>query len=270
LAETSAASRARSVAVVTGASRGIGADIARVLSRQGHDLALTARNRDELETLAAEIERRGGPRPIVIALDLGDKNAAEHLAAALADAGATVDILVNNAGFGLAGPVADLDPARQIGIIDVNVGALVSLTLRLLPDLVACRGRILNVASTAAFVPGPGMAIYYATKAFVLSFSEALSHELHCRGVTVSVLCPGPTATSFLERAGLDSAGLFKRFPPVSSMAVAEAGVAGLMRGKRVILPGVMNKLTGWLGPLIPHALLLPAVAYLQSVRRHD
>jgi hypothetical protein len=260
----------RRVAIVTGASRGIGADIARVLARQGHDLALVARSRGDLEALAAEIESMGRPRPLVVALDLSQRDAADCLANVLAGAGATVEILVNNAGFGLAGEVARLDPAEQIDVIDVNIGALVALTLRLMPDLVACRGRILNVASTAAFLPGPGMAVYYATKAFVLSFSEALTYELRPRGVTVSALCPGPTATAFMDRAGLENADLFRRFPPMSSIKAAEAGVAGLMAGRRVILPGLMNKLTGWLVPLVPHALTLPVVAHLQATRRHD
>lgn len=259
----------RRVAVITGASEGIGADIARVLARQGHDLALVARRGQRLDALATEIDRQGRPRPLVIALDLGETGAHDKLAAALQEAGAMADILVNNAGFGLAGEVAKLDAAEQMGVINVNVGALVALTLRLLPDLIASRGRILNVASTAAFLPGPGMAVYYATKAFVLSFSEALSHELRRQGVIVSVLCPGPTETGFVARAGLN-ADLFKRFTPMSSMTVAEAGVAGLMAGRRVILPGLMNKLTAWLAPVAPHALLLPVVARLQADRRHD
>jgi short-subunit dehydrogenase len=259
----------RRVAVVTGASGGIGADIARVLARRGHDLALVARSGDKLETLAAEIEAQGRPRPLVVALDLGERDAAEKLAAALAAAAATTDILVNNAGFGLAGEAASLDVAEQLAVIDLNVLALVALTLRLLPDLIACRGRILNVASIAAFLPGPGMAVYYATKAFVLSFSEALSEELRRQGVTVSVLCPGPVTTGFVARSGSDPE-LFKRFTPMESMPVAEAGVAGLMAGKRVILPGLMNKLTGWFTPLIPHTLLLPMVAQIQAGRRHD
>jgi hypothetical protein len=263
-------SRLRRVGVVTGASGGIGADIARVLARRGHDLALVARSHARLEALAAEIERQGRIRPLVIVLDLGEKNAADRLADALAGAGASADILVNNAAFGLAGEVASLDAAEQMKMIDLNIGALVTLTLRLLPDLVACRGRILNVASVAAFLPGPGMAVYYATKAFVLSFSEALTQELRRRGVTVSVLCPGPTATGFVDRAGLGDTDLFKRFRPMSSMRVAEAGVAGLMAGRRVILPGLMNKLAGWFVPLVPHALVLPVVAHLQAVRRHD
>jgi short-subunit dehydrogenase len=263
-------SEARRVGVVTGASGGIGADIARVLARRGHDLALVARRRNKLEALAAEIETQGRLRPLVIALDLGEKGAADRLADALAGAGASADVLVNNAGFGLAGEVASLDAAEQMAVIDLNIGALVAVTLRLLPELITWRGRILNVASMAAFFPGPGMAVYSATKAFVLSFSEALTQELRRQGVTVSALCPGPTATGFVDRAGLDNADLFKRVPPMASMQVAEAGVAGLMAGRRVILPGLRNKLTGRLAPLLPHALVLPVIAYLQAVRRHD
>lgn len=260
----------RRVGVITGASGGIGADIARVLARRGHDLALVARRRGKLEELAAEIERQGHPRPLVVALDLGERGADDRLADALAEAQASPDVLVNNAGFGLAGEAANLDAAEQLAVIDLNIRALVALTLHFLPDLIACRGRILNVASMAAFFPGPEMAVYHATKAFVLSFSEALSHELRPHGVTVCVLCPGPTATGFGDRAGLGDTDLFKRFTPMASMQVAEAGVVGLMAGERIIFPGLKNKLIGWFAPFMPHALVMPVIARVQAVHRHE
>ncbi|MFZ4534533.1 MAG: SDR family NAD(P)-dependent oxidoreductase, partial [Alsobacter sp.] len=163
----------RDVTLVTGASQGIGAELARALAADGVDLALTARSAAALEALADAIAATGRPRPLVLVEDLAVPGAADRLAEALAAAGARATGLVNNAGYGLNGEVADLPRAEQGGIIDLNSRALVDLTLRLLPDIIAARGRILNVASTAAFQPGPGMAVYYASKAFVLSFSEA-------------------------------------------------------------------------------------------------
>ena len=176
-------------------------------------------------------------------------------------------MLVNNAGYGLMGTVAELDRDEQLGIVDLNIRALVELTLLLLPDLKAARGRVLNVASIAAFFPGPGMAVYYASKAFVLSFSEALGQELKPDGVTVTALCPGLTATGFQERARMGE-GLSKLSPTMSSMAVAEAGVAGFLAGRRRIVPGAMNRVSTFMSVLIPRALVLPVIARVQAARR--
>ena len=168
-------------------SGGIGADLARVFARHGHDLALVARSGAKLKALADEIASSGRPRPLVLAFDLTERGAVSELAAALDAAGATPDVLVNNAGFGLAGEAAGLDPAEQLAIVDLNVRTLVEMTLRFLPSIRSARGKILNVASIAAYFPGgPGMAAYYASKSFVLSFSLALSQELHSQRVTVS------------------------------------------------------------------------------------
>jgi len=195
----------RRVALVTGASGGIGADLARVFARHGHDLALVARSKEQLEALADEIAATGRPRPLVLAYDLTVPEAVDAIAAQLTAADASVEILVNNAGYGLLGDVADLDPAAQIGIVDLNVRALVALCLRFLPELRAVRGKILNVASVVGFFPGPGMAMYYASKAFVLSFGEALWQEMKPYGCTVTTLCPGVTITGFQQRAGFTS-----------------------------------------------------------------
>jgi uncharacterized protein len=257
----------RLVTVVTGASGGIGADLARVFARNGHDLALVARSLDRLEALAAEIEASGRPRPIVVALDLARPESTESLAAALAAHGASPDVLVNNAGFGLVGEARRLDAAAQIEMIDLNVRSLADLTLRFLPDLLAVRGKILNVASVASFLPGPGMAVYYATKAFVLSFSEALTAELRNEGVHVCVLCPGATATGFQARAGVDKA-LLRVMPGMNAMAVAEAGYRGLTAGRRRVVPGLLNKLFATFLPMTPRAALLPVVKRLQARRR--
>ena len=255
-------------ALITGASGGIGAALARVMARHGHDLALVARSADRLAALADEIAATGRPRPVVLAIDLARSGSTEDLAAGLAAAGASVEILVNNAGFGLNGPAGDLERASQIEMIDLNVRSLVDLTLRFLPEIVAARGRILNVASVAAFLPGPGMAVYYATKAFVVSFSAAIGEELRASGVSVTALCPGWTATDFQSRAGID-APVTALMPAMSAMAVAEDGYAGMMAGRRRVTPGLFNKVAVAILPYIPNSLLLPAIARMQRARRH-
>lgn len=252
------------VALVTGASGGIGAELARVLAAHDHHLALVARRRDALEALADELVAAGRPRPLVIVADLATPHGVGEVVAALAAAGAQVEILVNNAGYGLLGEVASLDPAGQLGIVDLNIRALLDLTLRLLPDLRATRGRILNVGSVASFMPGPGMAVYYASKAFVGALSRALTQELRAEGIVVSVLHPGVTATGFHRRAGL-AAGSPRG---ATARSVAEAGYAGLMAGKRTIVPGLGNKLGALLLPLLPDAVLLPLVHRFQRRRK--
>ena len=214
----------RSITLITGASGGIGADLARVFARHGHDLALVARSQDKLDALADEIAAPGRPRPIVIALDLAAPGATARVADALTAAGATVSILVNNAGFGLLGAVARLDAREQLAIVDLNVRSLLDLTLRFLPQITAARGKILNVASIVSFFAGPGMAVYYASKAFVSSFSRALTEEMRPAGVTVTVLHPGMTATGFQSRAGFDNARAMGMVRGATALSVAEAG----------------------------------------------
>jgi short-subunit dehydrogenase len=257
----------RAVTLITGASGGIGADLARVFARHGHDLALVARGTQKLEALAAEIEAGGHRRPIVITQDLAARDAPAHIAEALAISGARVAILVNNAGFGLAGPVARLDPREQVEIVDVNVRAVLDLTLAFLPEIIAARGKILNVASIVSFFPGPGMAVYYASKAFLSSFSRALGEELKGTGVTVTVLHPGLTATGFQARAGFGKVATLSRLKGASALSVAEAGYGALMAGRRAIVPGLANKLGTLILPLVPDALLLPIVAMAQRAR---
>lgn len=256
----------RDLTLITGASSGIGAELARVFARHGHDLALTARRRDALDALAHEIAPPGAAAPLVVPEDLGKPGAADRLATCIAQAGGRVSTLVNNAGFGLNGPVAELDRADQLGIVDVNVRALTDLTLRFLPDIIAARGGILNVASTAAFQPGPGMAIYYASKAYVLSFSEALAHELAGKGVRVTALCPGPTESEFQERAGMDSA-LFDVLRPGAAAEVAAYGYRALQNGTTVAIPGMVNSVLARASTVIPHSLTLPVIARLQAKR---
>ena len=259
----------RDAVVVTGASGGIGADLARLFGQRGHDVVLVARSRDRLRALADEIETTGGRRAAIVELDLEKPAAASDLKAALAAQNLRCAILVNNAGYGLAGRVDELPQEAQIGIVDLNVRSLTDVTLTLLPDILAAQGKILNVASTAAFYAGPGMAIYYATKAYVLSFSEALAFELRGRGVAVTALCPGPTATGFQSRARLDGP-LFNMMRPMDSMTVARAGYSGLMAGKRVIVPGLFNKAAALISHMVPRGLSMHGVLWLQDRRRHD
>lgn len=262
---------ARKVVLVTGASLGIGAELARVFASHGHDLALVARSRDRLEALADEIAASGAasgiPRPIVIEIDVARPGAADALAARLIAEGASVEILVNNAGFGLIGPASALARDEQIEMVDLNVRALTDLTLAFLPDIRASRGRILNVASVAAFLPGPGMAAYYATKAFVLSFSEALWFELREEGVAVSALCPGPTASGFGARAGVHP-GMLDSVRGLTAAQVAQAGYEGLMAGRRVVVPGFGFRVSAWFGRFAPRLLVMSFVARVQMKRR--
>lgn len=256
----------RNVTLITGASVGIGADLARVFAQHGHDLALVARNGARMQALADEIAAKGAPRPLIIEADLSAPGAADALAAETDRLGARVTSLVNNAGYGLIGEAAQLDRADQIRMIDLNVRALTDLTLAFLPGIRAARGGVMNVASTAAFYAGPGMAVYYATKAFVLSFSQALAYELKEDGVRVTALCPGPTKTEFFERAGAGDS-LFGPIPMASSMSVAQAGYAGFMRGKMVVVPGVFNKLLTLTSGLQPRALSMRTIARMQMGR---
>ncbi|MGJ0535713.1 SDR family NAD(P)-dependent oxidoreductase [Methylocystis sp.] len=259
----------RPVAVVTGASDGIGAALARVFAANGHELALVARRGERLEALADEIAANGAVRPLPIELDVTTEGAADALSARLAEASAAPQFLVNNAGFGLMGRAIDLDAAEQLGMVDLNTRALTALTLRFLPSIVAAKGGVLNVASVAAFMPGPGFAVYYATKAYVRSLSEALSQELKPLGVKVACLCPGPVQTGFQARAGFDFSGVMGAMKPAMLPAaeVARQGYEGLMAGKRVIVPGLVNRMFVWGSAAAPRALLLPLLATAQKRR---
>ncbi|MCY7339122.1 MAG: SDR family oxidoreductase [Sphingomonas bacterium] len=239
------------ITLITGASAGLGVDFARQCSAKGQRLVLVARRQDRLEALAAEL---GNAR--AVAADLGEPGAADRLMADLAAHGETVDCLVNNAGFGLWGKVVDLDGQRQRAMIDLNCGALVELCRAVLPAMIERRaGAILNVASTAAFQPGPGMAVYFATKAFVLSFSEALHEEVREHGVRVTALCPGPTKTEFGAVAGFTGNGAFDRLSARSQDVVA-AGLAALDRNRAVMIPGLVNKMSAQGHRLLPRSWL--------------
>ena len=218
-----------------------------------------ARRAPELKALADRIEERGRARPLVLAIDLTRRDATGRIAEALRDAGLEPQYVVNNAGFGLLGLAAELDRGEQLVMIDLNVRALTELSLRFVDALERQRGGILNVASIASFMPGPGMAVYHATKAYVLSFSEALHRELGPRGVRITALCPGPVATEFQARAGIPD-GFMPSILARSPQRVAHDGYAGLMRGARVVVPGSGNRLAALLPRLMPRALMLALV----------
>ena len=258
----------RPVTVITGASAGIGAALAREFARNGHALALVARRQDRLHALADEIAASGGVRPLVIVADLQHRDAARLIGDALVAQGAEPQFMVNNAGFGLVGTAAALDRDEQLTMIDLNMRALTELSLAFVDSLARHRGGILNVGSVAGFLPGPGMAVYYATKAYVLSFSEALHSELKARGVRVSVLCPGPVPTEFGARAGVKGRSLAPDFLSQSAEDVAQAGYRGLMRGQRTIVPGPLNKLLVLLIKLFPRRLVMAVVDRRQCRRR--
>jgi uncharacterized protein len=249
----------KAITLITGASAGIGAELARVFAAHGHELVLVARRQDRLEALADEIAATGKPRPVVLAVDLEQRDAANKIRGQLLLLELEPEIVVNNAGFGLVGSATALSRDEQLGMIDLNVRVLTELSLIFAESLIRHRGGILNVASVAAFLPGPSMAVYYATKAFVLSFTEALHQELAGRGVRVTALCPGPVVTEFQARSGMriDPAMRLILVPPDR---VARRGYEGLMRGKRVVIAGLGNKIAVLLLRFIPHVLLLRMV----------
>src|SRR4051812_8091208 len=255
------------VTLITGAAAGIGAELARVFASHGHRLALVDRNGHGLAALARDIIAAGSPAPLVIVCDLERSDACDSIARALAREGVEVEYLVNNAGFGLFGHAIELDRATQLGIIAVNIRALTDLSLRFSDQLIRHRGGILNLGSLAAFLPGPGMAVYYASKAYVLSFSEALRAELAQRGVRVTALCPGSVASEFQQRAGIGP-GLEHEILKLSAREVALAGYRGLMANKRVVLPGLGMKLIPFLLRLFPRAVVAAAVARIQLRER--
>ena len=253
----------KGTALVTGASAGLGRDYARLFAADGHDVVLVARRRERLEELAREIGGKSGVQAHVLPLDLGDREAPRRCVEELRARGLAIDFLVNNAGLGTNGAFAESDPAKQLEMIQVNVTTLVELTRLLLPDMIARkRGRVLNVGSTAGFQAGPFMAVYYASKAFVNSFSEALAYELDGTGVTVTVSCPGATETEFAGHAGNDSSLLFK-LGAADSMSVAREGYAAMMAGRRMVVHGVTNKLGVQALRVSPRALVIGLAARL-------
>jgi short-subunit dehydrogenase len=244
------------ISLITGASTGLGAALAREFARAGHALVLTARREAQLAALADEIAAEGRARPAVIAADLSAPAGVAQLADALSARDMEPAIVVNNAGVGLFGEASALAGEHQLAMIDLNIRALTDLTLRWLDSVTRQRGGILNVASVAGFLPGPGMAVYHATKAYVLSFTEALHAELASESVRVCALCPGPVATEFFDEAGIPHDYFPSSFAR-SAERVAREGYEGFMAGHRVVVPGTHNRVMSLLPRLLPRGVML-------------
>ena len=264
---TGSQSDKRRTALITGASSGIGYELAKQFAKNHRDLVLVARNLQVLHKLADDLANQYSISAWTLSKDLANPTAPSEIFEELEKQSIKVDYLVNNAGFGLQGLFWELDKQSQHDIIQVNVSALTHLTRLFLPGMVQRKsGGILNVASTEAFQPGPLMAVYYASKAYVLSFTQALSNELHGTGVTATVLCPGPTRTGFQKRARLGNSRLFRR-GVMDPEPVAKAGYQGLMKGKRIITPGLSNRLLATTVRTVPTGTVLRMVRRLNESR---
>lgn len=252
--------------MVTGASSGIGAALAKLLARQGYDLILTARREAELNGLACELKSAGAETVDVIAQDLEPAGAAASLIGEVERRGLAPDLLINNAGYGLVGPAAELEPSAQRAMINLNVTALTDLSVHY-AGLMGDRGQggIINIASVASTLPGPNMAVYYATKAYILNFTEALAHELGPKGVTVTVVLPGVTKTGFHARAGMEQSLLMRLSRPMSPDAVARMALEGFRKKRRIVVPGLFNKFAVLCTRFVPKFILLPVTGRLHS-----
>jgi short-subunit dehydrogenase len=250
-------------ALITGASAGIGHELAKVFAAEKFNLVLVARNEARLKKVAEELRAQHGIETMILVKDLSLSNASQEIFDTLRDT--PISVLVNNAGFGWRGAFAECDLQHQaLEMMHLNMDSLVALTrLFVTPMLARKQGRILNVASTAAFQPGPFANIYFETKAFVLSFSTALSEELEGTGVTVTALCPGSTRTEFFDRAGMKN--MRPEWHMMDADVVARAGFRGLMRGKRIVIPGALNKLTAKLANFVPNSLTTKTVRKLNK-----
>ena len=256
-------------ALVTGASGGIGEELARLFAADGHDLVLVARSRDKLARLSEELEGKHKVKARVLAADLARDEAPREIFEELGAGGVALDALVNNAGIGTWGLFAETDLKQELDLLQINVVALTHLTKLFLPSMIARgRGYVCNVASTAAFQPGPLMAVYYASKAYVLSLSEALANECEGTGVRVSALCPGPTETGFVAAAGMSESKLFDR-GAMTAREVAEVGYRGLLAGKTIVIPGARNALLARTVGFMPRKLVTKVVRGIQERREH-
>jgi short-subunit dehydrogenase len=258
---------AKPVALITGASSGIGMALAEVFARNGHEVVLLARRLPQLSAIAERIRADGCDQPHVLAVDLARPNAADFIARELSVRNLEPDFLINNAGYGLLGQAHTLDRADQLSMIDLNCRSLTELSLRFIEPLARHRGGILNVASIAGFIPGPGMSVYNATKAYVISFSEGLRRELRPKGIRVTALCPGPVATEFQARAGINDVHYPRGFEQRAA-DVALQGYRGLMRGRSVVVPGAYNKIVPLLPRFLPRGFIADMV--YKRLRRWD
>jgi len=243
--------------LITGASGGIGLELARLAANNHQNLVLVARSGDKLNTLAEEIRTTHQVDVKTMAIDLSETLGVEEVISLINKWQITIDTLINNAGFADFGNFATADLDKNLRMIGLNITALTHLTHHFLGEMVKeGRGKVMNVASIASFMPGPGMAVYYATKAYVLSFSEALSREVKGTGVKVTALCPGPTDTGFAEAAGLGNSLFQSIFPPYTAAGVAKAGYKAMIKGKTVALPGFMNKLSSIIPRFLSRSLI--------------
>jgi short-subunit dehydrogenase len=253
-------------ALITGASTGIGREFAYLCAHSGYDVVLTARSQSRLEELAADVRQRTGRKAFPLPIDLADPVSPRQLYKQVASLEVAVEVLINNAGFGLVGRFWELDEGEQMQMVQLNMGALTHLTRLFLPDFIARRrGYILNVASTAAFQPGPLMSVYYASKAYVVSFSEALHNEARDHGVKVTCLCPGPTQTEFDKRSGASGTKLFKDGKAMSALAVAQIGWDALQAGKPLVVAGGLNALMAFLTRFAPRQLAASIARSMQE-----
>jgi len=258
----------RKTALITGASNGIGLELAKLFARDQYDLVLVARSEDKLRELAAGMERTHGISALVIAKDLSDTAAPAEVYEQIKAAGIRIDVLVNNAGYGSFGLFAETDLDFELKMIRLNIESLTHLSKLYVRDMIAQKsGRILNVASTASFQPGPLMAVYYASKAYVLSFSEALANELEGTGVTVTALCPGATASGFQEMANMQNSKLVQG-AIMDAKTVAEIGYRGLFDGRTVVIPGLTNRVMAGSVRFVPRKLITKIVRSIQSERQ--
>lgn len=256
----------QTTALITGASSGLGFDFAHEFARDGHDVVLLARSKDKLETLAKKLRETYKIQAFVLVKDLSKQEELDSIFPELASQGIAIEFLVNNAGFGFNGAFSDLSWADQDALLDVNVKALTQLTHQFLPAMIKRKsGKILLISSTAAFQPGPFMALYYASKAYVLSFGEAISKELQGTGVSVTILCPGLTQTEFFTRANMNGMRLLKAGQMQASQEVTAFGYRKMMKGKRTVIPGFMNKFGVYAGRFVPKGILLRIVSLLHK-----
>jgi uncharacterized protein len=256
----------KTYSLITGASGGIGSDLARLLAKDKHNLILVARSENKLNEIKVSLEKEFGIEAKVIACDLSVPDATEKIFNDLVKENIQIDILINNAGFGDFSPFAESDIAKQEMMINLNILALAKLTRLLLPEMIKSgNGRVLNVASVAAFMPGPLMSVYYASKSFVLSFSYAIANELKGSGVTVTVLCPGPTETGFEDAASLGESKLFKIMKPVPSVKVAKYAYNYMMKGRLLAIPGILNKIMWTAVRFSPRKMLTSVVRKIQK-----
>jgi len=256
----------KNTALITGASNGIGLELAKIHASKGGDLVLVARNKSKLDELKATLEKQYNVSVYTIGKDLSLANAAQEVYNETTQQNIQIDYLINNAGFGVFGMFYETDWSKELEMINVNIVALTHLTKLYLADMVKRRnGKIMNVASTAAFQSGPTMAIYYASKAFVLSFSEAINNEVSNKGITVTTLCPGPTESGFFEAAAMQDSFLVKGMKAATSKSVAEYGYASMMKGKTVAIHGLLNTLMATSVRFTPRPLVVKLTRKIQN-----